>query len=331
MESFFSFKNQSRHYFDRPHTEPLTKPLQHPAAWAAADIEGTNSWQYQLLKEEVRELLAAVRHANSLQKPLAEFSKSDFPLPILSLKIQNWRDAVQKGMGVQVVRGLPVEEWSQDEAEIVFWCLGLHMGQPGGQNVKQDLLGHVTNTGSAVKDSSVRLYETASNIAYHCDAADVVGLLCLKSAKSGGKSRIVSSVRVFNELITQVPDLAARLFEPVKLDIRSEGSKSGINYIPVTPCRFDGEVLRTFYHSDYFRSVVRHPEIGKLSAEESALFDAYEAIAADPKHYVEMDLQPGDIQFLSNHTMLHARTEYIDHEDPTEKRYLLRLWLSIMV
>ena len=330
MESFLSFKDQSRHYFDRPHEKPLFEPLDHPAAWAAADIDGTNSWQYQLSREEISEFDTALCHAKSLAKPLAKFSKEDFPITLLSTAIQKWRQAVQSGIGVQVVRGLPVEKWSQQEAEMVFWCLGLHMGRPGGQNTKQDLLGHVVDTGSAEKDNSVRLYETAANIAYHCDAADVVGLLCLKSAKSGGKSRIVSSVRVFNQLIMQSPELAARLFEPVQLDIRSEGRKSGVKYIPVTPCRFDGSTLRTFYHADYFRSVVRHPEVGQLGAKEQALFDAYEAIAADPRFYVEMDLQPGDIQFLSNHTMLHARTEYVDHEDPEQKRHLLRLWLSIM-
>ncbi len=330
MESFLSFKDQSRHYFDRPHQDILSKPLDHPAAWSADDIEGTNAWHYQLSSEEVHELTAALQFAKTVSKPLFEFTKEDFPLENLSGAIQRWRNAVQFGMGVQVVRGLPVHEWQTTDAEIVFWCLGLHMGRPGGQNVKQDLLGHVTDTGSAVNDSSVRLYETASNIAYHCDAADVVGLLCLKSAKSGGKSRIVSSVRVFNQLVAQSPDLAARLFDPVRLDIRSEGNASGTKFISVIPCRFDGSILRTFYHADYFRSVVRHAEIGRLSEVEMALYDEYEAIAADPRYYVEMDLQPGDIQFLSNHTMLHARTQYEDHKDPEQKRHLLRLWLSIM-
>ena len=282
-------------------------------------------------RDEVQELIDALEFAKTQDKPLSEFTKEDFPLKNLSVAIQKWRDAVQHGMGVQVVRGLPVDEWQPEESEIVFWCLGLHMGRPGGQNVKQDLLGHVTDTGSAVKDSSVRLYETASNIAYHCDAADVVGLLCLKSAKSGGRSRIVSSVRVFNQLIAQAPELTARLFEPVRLDVRSEGNKTRSKFISVTPCRFDGTTLRTFYHADYFRSVVRHGTAGQLTPLEKKLFDEYEAIAADPKYYVEMDLQPGDIQFLSNHTMLHARTEYEDHEDPGQKRHLLRLWLSVMV
>ena len=91
------------------------------------------------------------------------------------------------------------------------------------------------------------------------------------------------------------------------------------------PACFDGERLRTFYHSDYFRSVVRH--IGALPDADRELFDAYEAIAERDDIKLEMALEPGDIQLLSNHTIVHARTAYED--DPGRKRHLLRLWLTL--
>ena len=52
-------------------------------------------------------------------------------------------------------------------------------------------------------------------------------------------------------------------------------------------------------------------------------------IAASPELYFDMDLAPGDIQWLSNHTILHARTGYGDYPEPERKRHLLRLWLSL--
>ena len=93
-------------------------------------------------------------------------------------------------------------------------------------------------------------------------------------------------------------------------------------------CYADGR-LRTFYHADYFRSVVTPPGCAPLTAMEQDLLDTYEAIASEPGMYLDMDLQPGDIQLLSNHTNLHARTEYEDYADPAERRHLLRLWLSL--
>ncbi|MEM6583693.1 MAG: TauD/TfdA family dioxygenase, partial [Pseudomonadota bacterium] len=107
-------------------------------------------------------------------------------------------------------------------------------------------------------------------------------------------------------------------------DVNAEGST-----LPIQPCCYADGVLRTFYHADYFRSVVRHDHIDSLDATEQALLDAYDEIALEPDVYLDMDLEPGDIQLLSNHTVVHARTDYVDHDDPAERRHLLRLWLSL--
>jgi hypothetical protein len=203
------------------------------------------------------------------------------------------------------------------------------MGRPGAQNPQGDLLGHVRDTGENADDPFVRLYRTASDIADHCDAADVVGLLCLRAAKTGGASRIASSVSVYDELVRCRPDLAARLYEPFLLDVRNEDRSGALRHLPIPPCRYASGRLQTFYHSDYFRSVVRHDDVPAFSDDERTLLDLYEEIARDPALYLDMDLEPGDVQWLSNHTILHARTAYTDHDAPEHKRHLLRLWLSI--
>ena len=115
-----------------------------------------------------------------------------------------------------------------------------------------------------------------------------------------------------------------RLFQPLHLDTRG----GAVHTLPVAPCRYADGRLRTFYHSDYFRSASRWPEVPPLTGDERALLDAYEEIALDPAFAIEMDLEPGDIQLLSNHTVLHARTGY-DDEGPDQRRHLLRLWVSL--
>ena len=116
---------------------------------------------------------------------------------------------------------------------------------------------------------------------------------------------------------------------PGHFEIRNEDRKGEIRYLPIPPCRFDGGKLRTFYHSDYFRSVMRHDDVAPFTEEEQTLLDLYEEIASREDLYLDMDLEPGDIQWLSNHTILHARTKYEDHPEPERKRHLLRLWLSL--
>jgi hypothetical protein len=98
----------------------------------------------------------------------------------------------------------------------------------------------------------------------------------------GGASRIVSSVTAWNELVVRRPDLAARLFEPLLLDIRDDDASGRLRPLPVPPCRPADGVLRTFYHSDSFRSVERHADVRGLGALEREVLDAYEEIASSP-------------------------------------------------
>ncbi|MEO1135365.1 MAG: TauD/TfdA family dioxygenase [Pseudomonadota bacterium] len=300
-----------------------------PAAWRGAEIAAQNNWRHVISADHINEINAAIAHAKNIGKPTNALVRDDFPLPSLAGDIARWRDDIQNGRGFQVVSGIPVQDWGEADASLFFWCLGLHLGQPGAQNQTGDLLGHVRDTGADKSNPFVRQYMTTQNIPFHCDAADIVGLLCLNKAKAGGQSRIASSVTVYNEIIRRRPDLAPRLFDPFMLDVREERNDDGLKFIPIPPCRFDGTVLRTFYHAEYFRTVQRHDGV-TLSEEDTALLDLYDEIAGEPGVHFDMDLEPGDIQLLSNHTAIHARTDYEDFEDPAKKRHLLRLWLSVI-
>jgi hypothetical protein len=324
-----SYAAQTAHYFARPQARVPDRPIGGPAAWRGDDWADAEPWRWRLDPSALAEIEAALEVARATDKPLAALTAGDFPLPRLSAAIAEWREVLADGRGFQVVSGLPVERWSEADTERVFWCLGQHLGRPGAQNPQNDLLGRVRDDGSDASDPFVRLYRTRADIAYHCDAADVVGLLCLRPAAEGGASRIVSSVTVFDTLLAEAPELAPRLFEPFRLDIRNEDSSGALRHIPVPPCRYADGHLRTFYHSDYFRSAQRHADVPPFTADEQRLLDLYEAIALRPALRLDMQLAAGDIQWLSNHTILHARTAYVDAADPARRRDLLRLWLSL--
>lgn len=326
MAEHLSFAEQVLHYFDRPHTSIPDGPLAGPAAWRGEDLARSGEWETSLTAEQVAELDDAVASARSTGKELAALSAADFPLPTFSAVIDCWRAELGDGRGFLMVRGFPVERWTREETETAFWCLGQHLGRPGAQSGRNDLLGHVTDLGDPA-DAEGRQYRTNQDIRFHCDAADVVGLLCLKTAREGGGSRLVSSVTVFNELLAERPDAVPRLFEPFLLDTREE-REGAAPYVPIQPCCFDGTRLRTFMHVGYFTSVVRHGvELDDRAREALA---AWEQVAERPDVHLDMDFGPGDLQLVSNHTITHARTAYVDHGDPAEKRHLLRLWLSLV-
>ena len=41
-----------------------------------------------------------------------------------------------------------------------------------------------------------------------------------------------------------------------------------------------------------------------------------------------MEFQPGDVQLVHNHTILHDRTSFVDWPEAGRRRHLLRLWLA---
>jgi len=334
-----SFAAQALRYFDRPHESVARAPIASPAAWRGEELAGRDDFVFELSRAQLRELEQASRRVlarvgalevgSQGRRALAGLRRDDFPLPGLEQAIAGWRRELAYGRGLLVVRGLPVERWGDDLCACAYWGLGLHLGAPGAQNPQGDLLGDVRDTGEDASDPFVRRYRTSGDIAYHCDLADVVGLLCLRRAARGGESRVASSVAVYNALLARAPERVGRLYEPFLLDSRNEEKDGRRPYLPVPPCRHAGGVLRTFYHSDYFRSVARHPGVGALAPDDLALLDLYDEVASSEALRLDMTLEVGDIQLLSNHFVVHARRAYRDAHDPRERRHLLRLWLSL--
>ncbi len=321
-----SITSQSLHYYSRPHSGIPRAPITGPAAWYGRDLGDSSVWTYRIDADDRAELHRALEHAQATGKPTHALTAADFPLPGLGARIAHWRNEVQQGRGFVLIRGLPINDWSSADCERVFWCLGWHLGLPGAQNRFGELLGHVRDTGADPDDPTVREYRTPVAIRFHCDNADAVGLLCVNTASSGGESRIASSVTVFNELLATAPQLVPRLFQPFTLDARGEG---GLRWFPVTPARHYAGELRSFWHSGYFESAARYADAPPLDDAGRELIARYDEIASRPDVHLEMALEPGDLQLCSNHTIVHSRAAYQDHEDPARRRHLLRLWLSL--
>lgn len=309
----------------------LQTPFTGPAAWTRADMQNDPSWSCTLNATQATELKDAVRHAVSTGKPLLSLSAQDFPLPTLAARIATLRTELETGRGFELWRGLPVGDWSIEERQTAFWGLGLHLGGPIVQNAAGDLLGSVINTTSTDPSANAdsRFYHTNHAAPFHVDGADVVGLMCVRTAKTGGASLVVSSNAIYNALLRDHPDLIPLLYQPLWFDHRGErNAVTGEPYWVTSLCGWTHGKLSMMYLRNFIESGQRYPGAPPLTPEHTRLFDAIDALAASDELCLSMDFQPGDIQWLNNHTTLHSRTSFTDWDDPQQRRWLLRLWLN---
>lgn len=306
------------------------RPIEGGSVWFAEDMRGREAeWSYRLSPAEIAELEAARISVQERGLDLADIRREHFPLPTLGTVLDRLRDEVLRGRGFVLLRGLPVENRPVVESATMYWGIGAYFGSARSQNAKGHLLGHVYDLGgSSATDPNVRSYATRERQNFHIDRCDVVALLCLRRAKSGGLSAIASSMAVHNVMLARRPDLLERLYQPMPVDRRGEvpEGKAPFYYAPVfNPHAGNVSVLYSRLH---IGSSQRFPEARRLTPEDIEALDMLAALAGDDELRLDMTFMPGDIQFLHNHTILHARTGYEDWLEPGRKRHLLRLWLA---
>lgn len=308
----------------------LPTTLTGPAAWIGSEMQARpETWLVHLSPADIADLERAARHYLSLGRDIGEITRADFPLTTFAPHLQALKEKLIHGIGFQVLRGLPVDRYSQKTAAAIFCGIGAHLGSARSQNAAGHILGHVRNTGADPDDPNTRIYQTNARQSFHTDSADVVGLLCLREAMDGGESLLVSAESIYNRMRADRPDLLERLFDPIATDRRGEVPPGMDPFMTIPPLSWHDGRLTVFYQRQYIDSAQRFPQAMRLGPAHVAALDMFDALANDPGLHLKMRLRPGDMQFVYNHAQLHDRTGFTDWPDPGRRRHLLRLWLSM--
>jgi hypothetical protein len=300
----------------------LPPELRDRSAWYATD---DTDWMEEISTDQIREVEDAVRE---LEESGVDVERITAALPRLVPWLQELLDEVLNGRGFVLIRGLPVERWRKRQAAIAFLIIGAHLGNLRMQNAEGHLLGHVRDMGKSSDDPNTRIYQTRERQTFHTDSCDVVGLMCLQTAKSGGLSSLVSSTTIFNEMRRRRPDLLSVLMQPIETDRRGEVPEGGKPYFNIPIFNYHDGLVSTIYQRQYIESARRFPGVAPLTSLQIEALNLFDELANDSQLNLMMELQPGDIQLVHNHTILHDRTAFEDYPDPERKRHLLRLWLA---
>ena len=303
----------------------LRGPVKGPSAWYGARIKNSDEWIVTLSSGDVVEIEHAIQASRSLD--IKDISQSDFYLPKFGLKLKEILDTLLNGRGFVLIRGLPVEGYTVEDTARAYWGIGRHLGSPRSQNANGDLLGHVIDLSRSAKDPNARIYQTSARQNYHCDSTDIVGLLCMQKAMSGGASSIISSVTLYNEMLQQKPDLLEELAFPFYVDRRGEVPADKNPWYRMPVFIWHQGLLTTHFTRPYIDSAQRFSEVPRLTNRQIDALNFFQELCESEKIHLNMDFEPGDMQFLHNYQILHDRTAFQDWPDPTKKRHLLRLWL----
>ena len=300
-----------------------------PSVWYGRDLQQRTDWIRTFSAGELAELDAAVRGYRASGAPLAAISAASFPLPRLGAQLGAILAELLEGRGFAMLRGFPVERYTREEQAIAYLGLGAWFGSARSQNAKGHLLGHVKDLGLDITDPRVRYYQTRRKLEYHTDSVDVVGLLCLKTAKAGGESFIASSMTIYNEILRRRPDLVPALFEPFPTDRRGEVPEGMKPWFDMPIYHWHAGKLTCIYVRQYIESAQQlFPEARRLTRAQVEAMDLMDELLNDPQIHLSMAFRPGDMQFLHNHQILHSRNDFENWPEPERHRHLLRLWLA---
>jgi hypothetical protein len=302
-----------------------------PAAWVGSEIQQDAVWTYRLDGAAVDEIDAALAHAQRIGARIP-FASEDFPLPSLRSTLDHILEEIENGRGFALLRGIPRERYTDEECALVYWGLGVHLGNPVSQNARGHRLGHVRDEGRVFADPNARGYQTNQRMDFHCDLlpVDVLGLFCLRTANSGGLSKVVSALTIHNVLRAERPDVLEALYGPFHVDWRGEEPEGEPPWftIPMFSMR-DGKLACRICNRSYYETAARFGEQYRLTALQREALDTVQEIANRPELMLSMDFQEGDIQLLNNHVTMHAREAFVDHDDPARQRHLLRMWIAV--
>ncbi len=301
-------------------------PIKGPAVWTSDDLTRNEDWIWKLSADELAEIDCAVRHARSLGKPVLWIDREEFPLPSFSQRLRRMSDEMENGRGFVLLRGLP-SSYSREEMEFAYWGIGTHLGVALTQGGRGELLGLVQDEGdTSVTKTTIRSYKTSLRIRFHADRADWVSLLCVRKAKSGGASLVVSAATVHNAILARRPDLIDAFYDDIYHSRQGDQAPGEPPAHPKPIFGFRDGYFTGQFSPGYVYSAQEFPEVPRLTPQQTEAVEVFVTLAHELAF--SMNFEPGDMQFLNNHLTYHSRTAFEDHPEPERKRLLLRLWLA---
>lgn len=307
----------------------LDRPLRGKRAWTAASLR-TEDYRVGLSDAALGELDRFVSTVRRNPLPVELLHAGDYAFPAVRLAMRRLRAVLDRGAGFALLDRLPVDAYDKAALKACYWVLSQMIARPVAQSFGGNMLYDVIDTGQ-MKGPKVRADKTRQDLTFHTDYGynlppRYIGLQVLRTARTGGRSGVVSLEAAHEAMRQRHPDLLSRLYRPFHINRYGEHApddpRTGFHPVFV----WDGKRLwGRFNH----RNIVAGYDIAgvPMDAETREAIDAFNAVMFDPALGFYFDLEPGQIQYVMNWACAHCRTEYEDFAEEDRKRHLVRIFL----
>lgn len=308
----------------------MSHPLiESPANWTGPELMARADWRVRLGSDEIAEIDLALRAFQSAGKPLAEMRREDFPLTRFPAIAEKTLDYLENGPGIFMIRGLPVDRYTLDELRVLYWGLGKYLGTAVSQSAEGDVIGDVRDLGIPKDSPRHRGYKTNRGERFHCDSCDVAALLVLRPAMKGGVSLAASSIAIHNEIARTRPDILEVLYQPFYWSMQQMERPGELPYYPQPIFTLHEGHFSCRFIQGHITSAQRFPDVPRLTPLQQEAIDLINELVARPQFSCATNFQPGDLQLVNNHVLLHGRTTFYDYPEVERRRHLLRMWLAV--
>ncbi|OHV35924.1 MULTISPECIES: TauD/TfdA family dioxygenase [Pseudofrankia] len=308
--------------------------IEDPACWDAAALQARrDSWELTLTDGEADQLREAVRVASAAT---GDWRANPYPGVWLAVTegldafFQRCESSLEGGVGIARLRNLPV---SRDDADLAYnenllWAIGSRLGRPVNQMGGGTILAHLRDLRDPRRGRDTKPEDTNDPLRHHTDGSDLLALMCVRQAVTGGNSFISSSARTVREIARREPELLVPLLEDYFAFDRNEEQPEGEDPFYLTRlCVIIGRSISTRYSREMIEGAQTAPGVPMLTARQRRLMDVFDEISAEGG--AEVDFTSGDLMVVNNYSVLHGRSRFHDADDPAQRRLLLRLWIAM--
>jgi hypothetical protein len=319
----------------------IHEPATGPAVWMGRDLEKTDSWITLLSPQDLDELTGALAAVERKNIPVQEITPTDFPLMGLGTKLKALANELENERGFGVIRGFPVQDYSEDACKIVSWGMCSYFGAGIPQSRQGDWINHVIDVSDQIsapkpdlehiiKRGQLRTNHAGGELDFHTDTTDIFSLFSLRKAKSGGASRLISSAMLHNLILREKPDYLKALYDGYHymsqaVDNAGEATRVSAQRVPVFTRK--GDTVQGYYISQVVQRAIDQGGVTYNPTEDDARHEI-QRVAERPGVAFKFMLEPGDLLVVNNRAVMHARHNYEDYPELDRRRHLFRLWMA---